>query len=606
MKLLDNIKVLNNTYKEYKEWEKNQKNLEKKRNVLHKNNHVSSQDLKMADSYGRTVIDNVNFMDDYVEAREVGVDTVTSQITGTFERVGLAFGLVSSLGLTALLKGSHSKIKKLAIPIVMSGTITGNMVGTVIGVKIASGIHKNASETAKYEAMNKLFKNPKNFIVYTPDQISEAEEKAKSIELPQEDYKEFVNPVVGFKGCYEATKKTILNRKNYESWKFQDYLKKLKQDKLNEIEITPEQLSDAKQHQAILFRVMNKLDYTSQEYAENVGLAMNLITVGSIVTSFITSKIFKKSLEKDMGKVAPKSLKKLISPLATLGIGLTTSFYSLSLQNEASSVGRYVAKRDLTKDPMNFITYSHEELNKIDIKNNKKTTIKEKNIFARAAENISSNIKILWNYRKDLKEYKEYKNHKELHDKKVREALKSIKTTEEQNKNAEVLQDRTFKIFNEMNQTKHKVIENVNIANEIGKSALISLFSIPAMYTFAKNTSKLAAHHKTKILSKQFIKSASKEALEVAENITISVVLPLTIYEMLGLKAQKNATGISLMNALKNLDDPRNFVAYTDEQHKQADQEVAKTLKQNTHNKQDSNITLNMAEFLQRVTNYFK
>jgi len=608
MKLINSLKYVKESISRYNEWDKNQKDLEARRELLSQTNPVSEHDLKFADSYGRTVIDNVNALDEYIKAKEVGVDTFLYQITNKSGDIGLLAGVLSSLPILGMIKHKNMNVKKLAVPVVVSTSVLGNIIGTSVGTIWGIKAHRQVSDIAKSEAMHTIFKDPKNFIVYTPEQIQQAEELAKTIDLPPDKYKNPVDPASGLSECIKAVKSTIKNKNILYERQSQNYIEELIEKKLSDAEVTPQMLDDAKKSQDVLFRVMKKLDLTSQEYGENVTMGLNIAVIGTILGGFASGKVIENvtgALQKS-GKIAVNSkpaniIKKIASPVLTLGLGLFSSFYTLSLQKEATSVGRFVAKRELTKNPYNFVAYSDEELNKVKPKDQENTaplTFKQK--FVNLVKDTISDLKALCEYRKDLKEYKEYKNSGELHDRKVREAFKQIEVTEKQLHDAKILQKRVFKTFDCMDK-KCESIDNIDIYKPIFKSTLLALSSIPAVAVFSKELMKLPEIKNLKnikSIDKKLILVVSKKALDMGNNITLAIILPLTLYEIFSTKVTKLAAKISVMDSLQNLNDPRNYVEYTDEQYNEAEKQVKEELKNGSAYKHKPGRIIKMKEFL--------
>jgi len=150
--------------------------------------------------------------------------------------------------------------------------------------------------------------------------------------------------------------------------------------------------------------------------------------------------------------------------LATSIIGGTITGFAglmigLKLQKSAARAGRYNAKRDLEKNPENFIGYTQEEYDEVkDVKNQKKKTnpIKEYAMF------IPNVMKQYWAYNKYRKH--EYKEKQALND-----ILKKQEVTDEQMKQAKNLQRKLFNTFEKVDDNSQVYSESMEAACEIAQ-----------------------------------------------------------------------------------------------------------------------------------------
>ena len=131
----------------------------------------------------------------------------------------------------------------------------------------------------------------------------------------------------------------------------------------------------------------------------------------------------------------------------------------LKLQKSSARAGRYTAKRELEKDPRNFIGYTDEDFNEVkDVKNTKKepSKIKEYAMF------IPNVLKQYWAYSK----YKdgEYKQKQVL-----REQLKKQPVTKEQLREAKNLQRKLFNTFEKVDDNSQTYSESMEAAIDIAQ-----------------------------------------------------------------------------------------------------------------------------------------
>lgn len=151
-----------------------------------------------------------------------------------------------------------------------------------------------------------------------------------------------------------------------------------------------------------------------------------------------------------------------------LAAGLLAAFPSsiiaLKLQKDAARAGRFTAKRELEKDPTNFIGYADTELEEVkDVKSTKKqeSKIKEYALF------IPRVIKDWWAYNK-------YKNN-ELKEKLALNAeLKKLDVTDEQLRDAKNLQSKVFNTFDKVDDNSQAYSEATEAAIQTAQPFVIA------------------------------------------------------------------------------------------------------------------------------------
>ena len=166
--------------------------------------------------------------------------------------------------------------------------------------------------------------------------------------------------------------------------------------------------------------------------------------------------------------------KGIIGGIGTLVTGFAGLLIGLKLQKSASRAGRYTAKRELEKDPRNFIGYTEEDYEEVkDIKNTQKpgSKIKEYAMF------IPTVIKQYYAYQK-------YKNNELKENKLLQEQLQKQDVTEEQLRDAKNLQRKLFNTFEKVDDNSQTYSESMEAAVDIaqpivaygGMLALVSPF----------------------------------------------------------------------------------------------------------------------------------
>ena len=216
--------------------------------------------------------------------------------------------------------------------------------------------------------------------------------------------------------------------------------------------------------------------YNELKASKKTGVAY-LKQWGKFADSLMNSKAYEEA--KKLGKTANKKgladgfLSKLFAAgfahktgqkwgLGFIG-GMVTSFagmiIGLKLQKSAARAGRYAAKRELEKNPENFIGYSQDDYNEVkDIKNTKK----KENIIKEYALFIPRVLKQYFDYNK-------YKKHEFKEKQALREILKKEDVTPEQMRDAKNLQRKLFNTFEKVDDNSQIYSESMEAATEIAQ-----------------------------------------------------------------------------------------------------------------------------------------
>lgn len=236
-----------------------------------------------------------------------------------------------------------------------------------------------------------------------------------------------------------------------------------------------------------------------------------------------------KALKKQFaGLMVSKKSKWIIGLASTLLAAFPSAVIATRLQTSSARAGRYTAKRELEKDPSNFIGYSQEQLNEVkDIKEEKKpgSKIKEYALF------IPTVLKQYWDYEKYRKgEFKEKQA--------LNKELRKLDVTDEQLRDAKNLQAKLFNTFDKVDDKSQTYSEATEAAIETaqpfvymgGILAAVSpliYFGVQAAkgkYTPAKITEKVTGFFatssnfmKTKLF-KGYLKGVEKHTATVVNN----------------------------------------------------------------------------------------
>lgn len=398
-----------------------------------------------------------------------------------------------------------------------------------------------ASAKGRMEAMTKDLANPANFAVLTDQQMAQVDAIAQGIEL-KEDKKDGMglmgSSLLGkLSGAdMSAVKDLFEDDKKYQAQKAKFNQENYKDD-INiqqNTPITKEQAEQAKKDQQILSTMIRKIDTASQDYAENVEFATNTLQTLAPVAGIALSAVAQKT--KLFDKLNIKSNNPTINLITQLALPLIMSLganvVATHLQKEASKVGKFKAKQEIMANPENFVYVDEKTLAKekeCDMKPKKK----EKNIFSFLVQAF-----------KDKKEYDQYKKTEGKMNKKRQIAMEQIQLSDAQMKEAKALQKNIFKSFNKVDEKSQRYAESVECVGENVQQVVQTASSLVMM------AGSVAA-----VASKSPLKNMG---------ITLAIsALPQIVIDYFITKEQKKASRVADMQALKEMEDYRNFVDYS-------------------------------------------
>lgn len=214
-------------------------------------------------------------------------------------------------------------------------------------------------------------------------------------------------------------------------------------------------------------KFVNKL--MADDYKENADLAADAVKRGKAKIEFI--KPFKKAFAACMSHRWFNS--KIIGLIGALVSSIPAALIALKLQKSSARAGRYTAKRELEKDPRNFIGYTEEDLQEVkDVKGEKETFGQKLKDYALFVPTV---LKQYYAYEK----YKrtEFKDHQLLLDQ-----LQKSEVTDEQLLDAKNLQRKLFNTFEKVDDNSQMYSESMEAATEILQPFALSAGVLVAVF----------------------------------------------------------------------------------------------------------------------------
>ncbi len=511
----------------------------------------NKQDIQRAQSLLRAI----DIMDEYSQKRaedmEVATETVVGYAMDAAAFIGMGAGLflckikpVEDL-ILKILKPIGNALKKdftktegsKAIAVQVAGLGFGVLLSMFAAIPLMAWAAKtevSASRKGRFEAMDKELDNPNGFAVLTNEQIKEAQEIAKGINVEEKTGNKITK---GFQDSWKTVRDMVTDSDEYLKQRI-EFLQELEErdNRIND-NMTPEEIEAAKRDKQLLTKIVEKIDIASQDYAENAELGtqtavLSLGAFGSLL-SLGLNKLLNFLNIKSAGKVSA------ITNIVTGAAVIAGSIFAAQIQKHASRVGRYKVKQELMRNPEELIYVDDEKASKLE--NVEPKQQKKKSFF-----------KFLAGLYKDNKEYQDYKKKQGKAEKQFYKATEQLELSEKQIKDAVTLQKNTFRTFNKIDENSQKYSESVEA---LGKALMTPISLIFA--TIGGIAAPLIAFGKK--LPQTKIEYANSYAKMYG--VILLSVLPSIIMNAAITKEQKKASRVADMMAIKELDDYKNFRA---------------------------------------------
>jgi len=564
MEFINSIKQINNNKDNYKKWEISQGKRDLQNKELQKIYLPAAEELENARHYGRTVIDNINIMDQHAIDKSEDITLLTRTVTHFVIMAGSCVGMILGHYIGKSIPYCR-KNPKWITPIKFTPSITPFMLITGTIVELFSNIavsiwattrEKQAARIARYQTRENDLKDPKNFVIYDDEQIMEAKKIAKT--LPdieeQKPLKNTLNPITNYKNSKKTAEKLSKDLKVYERWKIENKIKEMnRRNQFNDLNVLSEDLSNAEKDQENILNTIKKIEISSLNYMVNMELAVDSLMALVIAGGFAVGGIISKSiglLEKS--KIIPKrsaksEIAKIAVPIATpVALIIFTMGPIIRLKKDAARIGRYKAKQELLNNPANFITYDEEQRKKVE--NTKQPEEKQKGFFAK----FKDDCKAITRLKKDYEEYQNYLKTQYKEEQKLHVALKQVNISDKQKEDAVNLQKKAFYAFEKMDEMSQRYTDDSECAMDIIKHSVSSVMStFTKIFFVILGLESIEALKSGKGLGKNKLKFY---ALCLA-NICTSFLL-----EIKSIQFKKEAGKIGLMEAMQDMDNPRNFL----------------------------------------------
>ena len=456
---LNSINEVKKNYSKYDDWEQKQADEKARKQYLAKTLDIPKDKLELTEEKAKTVIRAAELLDNRSENNAENME----QLTGIISSIAI---LIPALGSEFLLLHLMKKGKKIpkGLPFASPVLTLATAVGLILW---GNAKQKQASRIGRFQAKQNDLKDVKNFVIYTPEQIERAVEKAK--EIPDEKERK------GLMKLIAEMKDVFSDKEAYKKWMKSKDPQAI--EKLKELACTPEQLKQGEADKELIVDAVKDINIKAEEYSENVENVFDTMsTVSWLAAIPLTMGVNK--IIKHVNSF-PQKLRPLISTVVGLTVGIGITLWGTAEQKNAARIGRYKARQELMKNPASLLAFSKEEMEQAkDIK-----APEQKISFWKK---IGQNFSFLPQYLKDKKEYKEYKEKTQKQNEKIINVLKQDTTiSDKQMKDAKHLQEKVFTAFDEVDEMSQRYSEDVEAGTDIAKEVGVSIWTIGSMGALA-------------------------------------------------------------------------------------------------------------------------
>ncbi len=355
---------------------------------------------------------------------------------------------------------------------------------------------------------------------------------------------------------YKDYKKYLLE---YLSWRDDKDLaiaRRLEYLKKNKDKINPDDIQRGK----ILLHAIDVMDEYSQSNAEDMEVAtefatsqiLSLATMGGMILGAPLGGLKSvKNLAKKISKNVHGAgyIVSILPSVIGMLVGTAASFpaiaWATKTQVSASRIGRFKAKQEMLNNPALLVYVDENDAASI---TNVKLPPRQKkpNIF-----------KFFIQLVKDSKEYNKYRKTELLEHLKFNQAVEKLDLSPQQLAEAKNLQMNVFKTFNKVDEKSQTYSESVEAVGEMTKQGVTLFGSLVAMGISVITMLKMLEHPE-QIKKSSIGKILGKTMLPFA-----FISLPVIAIDVYTTKAQKKASRVADMLALKELEDYRHYVDYS-------------------------------------------
>ncbi|MDD3437322.1 MAG: hypothetical protein PHC64_09255 [Candidatus Gastranaerophilales bacterium] len=359
---INSIKSLLEGHKNYLKWKEENQRAEKAKTDSFETTETTPEQLENAkrdqDNLTRIIRKIEIYSQNYLANSEMAINIVASEaLLGGAISGGIVSGLIMLLQKLKVIPKEAilaNSLKRLLAPI-------GSFVGVMATVSYIIKFKKETAKIGRFKAKQELLNDPNNFITYSDKQ----QESVKDLKVPSKAKKGF------WAKSKDDIKFFLQLKKDYEEYeKYQKTGAKEEQklqQALKKVEVSNEQMQEAKALQKNAFMAFEKIDEMTQRYVDDTEAATDIVVqqwfypIVNLIASIFLMKNTQKMIKSSSGNEGlVESLGKMINlqnfwPFFLAGfIQLPAEIESIRIKKEAGRIGTMKAMQDL-EDPRHFV-----------------------------------------------------------------------------------------------------------------------------------------------------------------------------------------------------------------------------------------------------------
>lgn len=490
---LDSISDVTKNYKVYDNWEQNQADDVAKRLYLSEKLDLPKDKVELTRAKAQSVFRASDMMDKRSEDNCADME----QTTGLISMIALLPLTIASLKIPKYIEKKAPDIAKRHPILISQVPLIALLIPSIGFILWGNAKQKEASRIGRFQARQHELKDPKNFVIYTSEQIEAAKILAKNI--PDKKDKQSI-----FK-MFAGMKQMSRDKVEYKKWLEQKVSNKDETQKILSKKFTLEQITQGEEDKEIIVNIVKDVNMSAENYSENVENAFDIINLMTFITDIPIYMATNKILSKF--KNISQNTKIFAPSIACTLFTLPMMFWETHEKKQGSRVGRFVKRQEILDNPELIMAYSAEQLKLA-------KDIKAPKLKQGFFDKIGDNFKFFGKYLKDANAYKKYVETTVKENEKLCKALPQIEISEKQLKEAKNLQAKTFRTFDKIDEMSQRYSEDTEAATQIVKQLISSISPIvglagPLVLVFALQKGKIPLNKIIDVASKIAFKKDS-------------------------------------------------------------------------------------------------
>lgn len=427
----------------------------------------------------------------------------------------------------------HPKSKNI---LKMGGAVLGGVVGVLAAFpayNFLSNLESKIHRKRKFETMEKELSDPRIFVVLDEEQKKVFKQNLPELEKTSSDKKAKTN----IKKEIESIK-NLHNEVLYYSKNQSEFKEKYKEeDSYQDIELTENEIKNAKKDKALLSLLIKEINTKAQSYYEK----MERITDNMVTVLFALGSLFSLGYESVAKNLNIKS--KALPAGMGIFLLLSSTFFATWAQKRAAHVGRFKAIQELKQNPEQLVYISDRKTN----------TIEDDEIQVKERQKTNS-VQFLKDFFVHNKEYKEWKETPRYTGQDISTAMNSVEISPEQLRDGKRLQKNLFKTWYKVDKNTQNFSNNIDVVGESIK--------YPITLVLGTLASILGFKHLISIRNTFTTKEVIKNSLKYVGIISLFTI-PSVLINSYFAKLKKMGARVSDMMTMKEMEDYRFFADYS-------------------------------------------